>query len=70
MRNTIKDSLLKMAYAFKETEEPDSLMHFLANRITSPEPLVKHVVMHYLHKVFPPDHVKSRFLLMWLSADW
>ncbi|XP_065211361.1 proteasome adapter and scaffold protein ECM29 [Planococcus citri] len=69
MRNTIKDSLLKMAYAFKETEEPDSLMHFLANRITSPEPLVKHVVMHYLHKVFAPDHVNSRFLLMWLSAD-
>lgn len=58
-----------MAESFKQTEEPDSLMHFLANRITSPEPCVRHIVLHYLHKVFPPDHVRSRFLLAWASAD-
>lgn len=58
-----------MAESFKQTEEPDSLMHFLANRITSPEPCVRHIVLHYLHKVFPPDHVRSRFLLAWACAD-
>lgn len=69
VKSTIKESLLKMACAFKQTEQPETLMHFLANRITSPESSVRHIILHYLHKVFSSDHVQSRFLLVWSSAD-